>query len=171
MLTGRVSHPAMAAGYAVRFDPSTALVALSAALVDSVGAARQGSAERDAAEFQARVLEQDAERQKKTSADEAIRLRRRGSQLSARQRAALAGAGVAQSGTPLLVLADTAAETERQANLALAGGDTAAARARQEAALQRLRGRRRRESSLFRSGRSLLSQSAADLFSGSGPTA
>lgn len=173
MLRIRSHHPAMAVGYAARFDPSTAAIAITRAIVGAVDGAHQGAADRGSAEFQAKLLEQEAERQKRAGMADATQLRRKGSQLSARQRARLAGSGLAQSGTPLLVLSDSAADTERQASLALAGADTTAARTRQEAALQRLRGANRRDTSFFRAGKSLLSGTGAfgNLFRGNGPTA
>jgi len=173
MLIQRTHHPAVAVSYAVRFDPATAVAAIASAVVGAVDGARKGAADRNSAEFQARLLEQDAERQKQAGVADATALRRRGSQLSARQRAALAGSGLALSGTPLLVQSDIAADTERQVSRALAGADTTAARKRQEAALQRLRGANRRDTSFFRAGKSLLSGTGgfADLFRGNGPTA
>ncbi|MHA1563689.1 MAG: hypothetical protein ACTSX7_00130 [Alphaproteobacteria bacterium] len=160
MLRSHMHHPAMAADYAVRFDPGTAAIAIASAVVGAVDDARQGAADRKSAEFQARLLEQEAERQTQDGKEDATRLRRKGSQISARQRAVLAGSGLAQSGTPLLVLADTAAETERQATLALSGAGST--RTRQQAALKRRQGLNSQNTSFFRAGQSLLSK--ADSF-------
>ena len=95
MLNSRMHHPAMAAGYAVRFDPATAAIAVATSIVGAIDDARQGAADRKAADFQARLLEQEAERETEQSGENAAQLRGRGSQIKARQRAVLAGSGLA----------------------------------------------------------------------------
>ena len=159
MLNSRMHHPAMAAGYAVRFDPATAAIAVATSIVGAIDDARQGAADRKAADFQARLLEQEAERETEQSGENAAQLRGRGSQIKARQRAVLAGSGLAQAGTPLLILADTEADIERQATLALSGAGSA--RTRQQAALRRRQGINARNSSFFRAGKSLLSNTGS----------
>lgn len=169
MLNSRVHHPAMATGYPVRFDPSTAAIAVATTIVGAIDDARQGAAERSAGEFQARLLEQEAARESQGNSEDATVSRRKGSRIGARQRALLAGSGLAQSGTPLLVLSDIAAETERQAAQALSGADSTR---RQQAALKRRQGLNNQNTSFFRAGRSLLNNTGSfrDVFT-NGPFA
>lgn len=139
-----------------------ALIAAGAALAGSglaaSGAMRQGSAASSAADFQARVLQQQAEQERRIVASSERDFRRDQSRLMAQRRAALGGSGVeGASGSPLLVSEDFAAETELQAQRIRQGGEITANRLRDRAALVRAEGDSARSAGVLSATGSLLS--------------
>lgn len=120
-------HYGEAPTYAACFEPTTIILAVSA-VVSAAAAAKAGADQAAAAKFQQAVALQNSQRAVDIAALNADEKRREGSQLAAEQRARLAASGVdISSGTSLLLQQDLAAETEFQALLIQAGGDTQAA--------------------------------------------
>ena len=141
---------------------TAALIAAGATIIGSgisaIGSLRQGAAASSAADFEAQVLQQQAEREQRISASEERDFRREQSRLFAARRAALGASGVElASGSPLLAAGDFAAEVDRQAQRIREGGETRATRLSQQAALTRSRGASQRSAGLFGAGSSLLS--------------
>ncbi len=130
-----------------------ALIALTAfsAVVGAAGALQAGAAQAEAAEFNARVSEQQARRARQAAAFEEQRLRDAGA-----QRAAIGASGIGFEGSPLLVMADTAEEAELDAPAIRFSGSTAEARAKSQAALDRLQARQARTAGFFQAGASIL---------------
>jgi len=133
-------------------------IALASAGLSALGAISQGRAANKQAEFQAKVQEQQAQRNRDIAEVEEKDFRRSQSQLLAQRRAALGASGVEQgTGTPLLAAEDFAGETELQARRIRAGGNVGASRLEQQAGLTRAAGRSSQQRGLFRGGSSLLS--------------
>ncbi len=104
------------------------IAGLAVAAASAAAQAKAGANAAAAARFQQAVALQNSQRVVDIAALNADEKRRQGSRLAAEQRARLAGAGVdISSGTSLLLQQDLAAETEFQALLIEAGGDTQAA--------------------------------------------
>lgn len=101
----------------------------------------QAEIQRQEAERSALIAEQDAQRAREAAEFEAARVRRRGSQIAAAQRVAYAAAGiVVDEGSPLLVVEETAIESERDALTVLYEGETQARRLEDTARMSRWTG-------------------------------
>jgi len=142
----------------VNFDALTVAATLASAAVSAAGAISSGQAQARAANFQAAVMRQQAERERQLAARKEEDYRREQSRLFAARRAAGGASGIDLSvGSPLLVSEDFAGEREYQALTIRAGGEDAATRLEQSAALQRLQGRTKRNEGFTRGGALLLS--------------
>lgn len=101
----------------------------------------QAELQRQEAERSAIIAEQDAERAREAAEFEAARTRRRGSQIAAAQRVAYAAAGiVVDEGSPLLIVEETAVESERDALTVLYEGEVQAQRLEDTARMSRWTG-------------------------------
>lgn len=126
-----------------------------------VGGIAEGKAARAQADFQARVNEQQAVRERQVSKEEEKDFRRVQSSNFAERRAAMGASGVdIGSGSPLMASGDFAAEVELQAQRIRSGGDVRATRLEQEAALTRAAGRAAQRQGILRGGASLLGSAA-----------
>lgn len=134
------------------------LIALTAfsAVVGAAGTLQAGAAQAEAAEFNARVSEQEAQRARQAAAFEEQRLRDAARRVAGAQRAAIGASGIGFEGSPLLVMADTAEEAELDALAIRFSGSTAEARAKSQAALDRLQARQARTAGFFQAGASIL---------------
>lgn len=151
------SHDRHTLWNSVNFNPGTVALLASTA-VSAAGAVSSGQAQARAANFQAAVMRQQAERERQIAARKEEDFRREQSRLFATRRAAGGASGVDLSvGSPLLVSEDFAGENEYQALTIRAGGEDAATRLEQSAALQRLQARNARTQGFTRSGALLLS--------------
>lgn len=130
-----------------------------------LGNIQQGKAAQKAAEFQARVQEQQANAERQAAAAEAEDFRRRFSRRRAGNVARLGGSGVDIAGSPLLVFEDFEREAALQSSRLLNIGDVRATRLEQQADLTRAGGRSARRAGTLRAGQSLLS-GGASLLSG-----
>ncbi len=149
-----VAGTAAAAGAAAG-KGSTAL--LVSAGVSAFGALAQGFAQRQAAEFNAAILRQQAERARQVAEREADLFRRRQGKIAAAQRVRRAGSGVLPNeGTSLLVEDLTFDEILLGQATIKQGGQVRASRLLDEAALARLRGGAARSEGAFRAGTTLL---------------
>ena len=127
-------------------------------VVGALGNIQAGQAGAAQAAFQARVLHQQAAFARQRSARQEAVFRRNIKRFRGSQRALLAKAGVrVEEGSPLLLQVETAAQAELDALTIRAGGDITAARLRQEAILQRMRGQSSRTAGFIGAGKSLLS--------------
>ncbi len=126
--------------------------------VSVLGTIRGSQQQAGAARFQQALALQRADRERELASRAAEDQRRAGSRLAATQRARLAAAGVVPgTGTALLLETDLAAETEFQALLAKAGGDTQAQSSESEAKVFGRNARTAIASGRFRAGTTLLS--------------
>ena len=126
--------------------------------LSAVGAARQGQAAQQQANFQAAILRQQAESDRQKAAAEEEDFRRAQSRDFATRRAGLGASGVVPAaGSPLLVSEDFVGESELQALRIRAGGEVTATRLEQQAVLQRFKGRAARSAGVTRGGALLLS--------------
>lgn len=106
-------------------DPFT-ILAIAAGALTAGGTVMQYRAQQQAAEqqqataeYNAQVAEQQAKREVEASAREQMQMREKGRQLIGKQRSMMAKSGVAlTSGSPLELLADTAAELETDVEMA-----------------------------------------------------
>ncbi len=145
-------------------------LAAAALVVSGVGAISSGIASKRAADFEAAVALQRAQRERDIANRNADIFRRQQNALSAAERVRRAGAGVLPgTGTPLLVADAFLDETLIGEAMIRAGGAIRATRLEEEAALARFRGRNARTAGLFRAGSTLLTAGAfaskAGLFS------
>ena len=138
-----------------------AAASIGSGIVGAAGNIQQGRAASDAALFNARALQQQADQDRAASGLEA-------SEFVKKQRRFLAGAsvgrtggsGVLMSGSPLLVDEDTINEIAFREALIRHGGETRATRNEQQAALQTARAGHERTASYYRAGSSLLGTAA-----------
>lgn len=150
-------------------DPATlstmaTVATIAGGAVSAVGAVQAGLSAANQADFQADVSQQQADREREASRQEAEDFRREQSRLQARRRAVMGGSGVQlATGSPLLASEDFASETELQAARLEAGGELRATRLDQEAELTRAGGRNARTGGFIRGG-SLLVSSAGRLW-------
>ena len=101
-----------------------------------------GVAQRQAANFNAKLSERQAEADRAQAASEADKKRRDIRRVLGSQRAQYAAAGVrGDTGTPAAVMADTAAEGERDVQTILRGGELRADEAENRARASRMQGR------------------------------
>lgn len=134
----------------------TGKIALASAAMSAVGAISQGQAQQNMANYNAAVAEREAEQAKRAAAFEESANRDQAARLKGLQRAAFAKSGVSQTGTPLLVEADTEMQAEQDALAIRYSGSIAEARAKSRASLERQRGKAAKQAGYFGAGASLL---------------
>jgi len=135
-----------------------AWVQIALAVLSAVSAMKAGQQSASQAKYQQALALQQAERERELGQMAADDRRRQGSRLAATQRARLAASGVdMNTGTALLLQEDLAAETEYQALVAEAGGDTSAAAFEAEGKLFGAKAGAARTQSYFKAGTTLLS--------------
>lgn len=145
-----------------------AIAAIASAAVTAAGAIQQGKQQKAIAEFNAQVAENEAISARNAAQFEADLQSDRIERVIAAQRAGAGGAGVQIEGSPLAVIADTAADGELDRLAILFSGDIAAARATSQAAADRLQGRLAQTKARFSAVSALLggASKAAGGFSG-----
>lgn len=130
---------------------------LAAAGVSAFGQLAQGFAAKQAANFQAAVLRQQADRERLVAERDSELQRRRLSALQATQRVGRAGSGVSTSeGSSLLVDDATISEIELAVETTRRGGQVLATRLEQQARLTRSRGGTALATGFFSAGTGLL---------------
>jgi len=132
-----------------------ALAAIGTA-VSAYGQYAQGQSQKKWAAYNAEVAERDAETATKVAGYEANLQRKQTEELLGRQRASYGKAGVTTEGSPLLLMAETAAEGEMEASMIEWGGKTKAQRFRSEAALSRMKGGMFQRAGYYGAGSTLL---------------
>lgn len=148
---------AAASSVASAFATVAPYVSIGGAILGAAGAAQAGRAQQDMSGYQAAIMQQQAERERKQAEADATELRSRNQRLMARQRTLYSASGVTREGTPLLVEEDTAAEAELEALKVLSGGQVRATRLEQQAGLERFSGRLAKQQGYARGGALLLS--------------
>lgn len=145
--------PVFAIPVAVKIAVSVASAALTA-----VSAIQQGQNAKKAAEYQATVQEQNAQRAQDIARINAQHRAIQDSATMASQRALLGGGGFeGNTGTPLLVQAATAGRAEQARLTVLNQGDAESIRLLSQAELNRLQGRNAAAEGLSKGGALLLS--------------
>ena len=139
-------------------DPFTVL--LIAGGISAGGSIISGIAARNQSKFQAQLAEQNAQQQRAVAALEAERHQRETGRRLGAISAAIGASGATFAGTPLLVLADEAAEAEENRLLILLGGEAAARSSEAQAAAFRQQGRNQLVSGIFGAGSTLLTTGA-----------
>jgi len=138
--------------------PAAFWIATAAATaISAYGSIQQGNAQKKMAEANAQAAEADAMAARNSAAFEETRLREAGTALLSKQRAGYAAAGVQPTGSPLLVEANTAGLNELDALATRYSGSVAEARARSQAALDRMQGSLLQTASRYQAATSLLS--------------
>jgi hypothetical protein len=147
---------------------ATVMTAKSAALVSNVisgvgvltsvmGSMSAGRAANQAAQFNAAHLENQAAREREIGAHNARRIADENKRLAGTQRALLAGSGRSlSSGSALLVQEDLDEEGKFNELLAADAGEVKATNLRQEAVLERMKGKSARTAGYYRAGTTLL---------------
>ncbi len=130
---------------------------IAAAAVSAGGALYQGEQQRKAASENADIAERAALAEKNAAAYNEELHRERVRKILSTQRALYGKSGLDMSGSPLLVMEDTAAQGELDALAIRYGGDVAAAKERSIANLSRMQGSAAATSSYFSAGSTLLS--------------
>lgn len=146
-------------------DPKTILTVASTAL-QALGAISQGAAAKSAASYNAQLAEREAATARDTAAYEEQKSRDQARKVLGAQRSAFSKAGVTLEGTPLEVLAETAAEAEADALMIRRAGSIAEARSLAEAAQQRMAGRAAMTKGIMSAGGRLLGGGAKALTKG-----
>lgn len=140
-----------------------AAAAVASAGVGTAGAIQSGKSQEDMAEYNAAVATEDAKAAKyKAGYDEQAHRDQVRKTLSA-QRAAYGASGVDMTGSPLLVMEDTAQQGELDALAIRYGGDVEASRQRSAANLYRMQGSSAKTSSYYQAGSTLLSGASSTL--------
>lgn len=121
------------------------------------GQLRQGMAAEAAGEYNAAVLEEEARQEQVRLHFLKERLRREKGKMMGAQRAGYAKAGVKLEGTPLEVLADTAAQYEKDIAIEDYNTRVTMARKRAGAQAQRIAGEEAMVSAVYSAGGTLLS--------------
>lgn len=135
--------------------------AIAGVLVSAAGAIYSGMQQKQAADYNAKVAENQAQSiQNKAMYEEQIHRERVRKILSA-QRSVFGASGLdTASGSPLLVREDSAMQGEMDAMAIRYGGDVEAANARSAANLYRMQGRTAQTAGFIQAGGSLLSGGA-----------
>lgn len=142
-------------------EPGTwmAIAAITSAVgtgISVMGQMEAGKAQQKWAEYNAAVAERDAETARLNAEYEAGLYRKDTERILSRQRALFGKAGVTLEGSPLLLMAETAAEGEMDALMIERGGKIQAERYRSEAMLSRMSGKMYRRAGYYGAGSTLL---------------
>lgn len=150
------------AGMAV-LNPTVALAGVTSAGggLDAYGQYQAGRASEAAANYNAKLLKQQARDEVTRGGIEEQRLRRQQAAFMGRQRAAAGGSGaVASSGSPLNLLAQTAEDAEMDALTLRNNAYRSAWGLNNQAALTKFEGRQARRAGIMNAGSSLLTSGA-----------
>ena len=132
------------------------VVAAAGAATTAYGQYEQGKAQKKWGSYNAALAERDAETARKNAEYEAGVQRKETQKLLSRQRALYGKSGVTLEGSPLLLMAETAAEGELDALMIERGGRTRAQGYRSEATLSRMKGSAAKRAGYYGAGSTLL---------------
>jgi len=135
---------------------ATTTYLIAAAVIAAAGSVYSGEQSRKAASQNADIQEQAAANAEAKAKYDEERHRKSVDKLLSAQRALYGKSGLDMSGSPLLVMEDTAAQGELDALAIRYGGSVAAAQQRSAANLSRMEGSAAQTSSYFKAGSSLL---------------
>lgn len=124
--------------------------------ISVMGQIEQGRSQKKWGEYNAQVAERDAETARMNAEYEAGLKRKESERLLGRQRALYGKAGVTLEGSPLLLMAETAAESEMDALMIERGGKLQAQRYRSEATLSKMKGAAAQRAGYYGAGSTLL---------------
>ncbi len=148
---------ATSAGKGVSLATVANVASVAGAAIGAVGTLSSGAAARQQGDLQSQILNQQAERERLDAQARERDFRAEQSRLMARRRALLGASGVDSStGSPLLTTEDMTGEAELQALRIRSGGETVSNRLRQQATLEKAKGRSEQISGFSRAGASLL---------------
>lgn len=133
-----------------------AAAAVASAVVGTYSAIQQGNAAADAAEYNAKVAENAGIAARQQADYEEKQARQKRDRLLSAQRVATAASGLDLEGSPLALMEDTAVEAELDALNIRRAGSVDEARARSQAAADRMEGRARQQAGYLNAGASLL---------------
>ena len=125
-------------------------------VVNAFGQIQQGKAQQKWGSYNAAVAERDAETARLNAEYEAGVQRKETQKLLGRQRALYGKSGVTLEGSPLLLMAETAAEGELDALMIERGGKMRAQGYRSEATLSRMKGSAAKRAGYYGAGSTLL---------------
>jgi len=134
-----------------------AVAAVAAVAASAYGAYASAQARSEAADYNSDVNKNNEILAKQQADIDARNLDEKQRRLRAAQRVAYGAAGVEEEGSPLLVMADTAAQQAQDLYLTRYGGQARAAQFAAEAGLQSLYSRRYGQAGAYGAGTSLLS--------------
>lgn len=129
-----------------------------ASVVGAFGTLSAAANQRAAADFNARMALQQAERERQIAERDADNYRRKQGALMASARARRAASGVAMTGTPLLADDAMIEEIAMNAETIRRGGQAKAASYQAKAGLERMRGRNAMTTGFVNTGKSLLKE-------------
>jgi hypothetical protein len=123
-----------------------------------MGNIQQGKQQQNAANYQAAVYEQQADRERQIGAHNATQIADRNKRMAARQTALLSGTGRSVGGgTELMVQTEFAEDAELERLIALNSADASSTRLKQSASASRAEGNAAKKAGYMRAGTSLLS--------------
>ena len=138
-----------------------AVIALIGIAVSTYAQYEQGQTTEKFAKYNAKVAENQAAGERMRAAVAAGQQREAHRRVIANQRAQYGASGVdVASGSPLLVIADSAKQAELDAQIILSGGEARAGGFQAQAALDRFQGRAASTAGYFNAGSTLLSGSS-----------
>lgn len=129
--------------------------------VAAAGTVAAGQAQANAANYNAKALNAKARQEREAAGAEASDFRRAESRKLASTRAARGASGVTMEGSPLMVDDATIREIALGASRLKYRGDVNAARLRDEASLEKMRGKAAKTESYFKAGSSLLTSAGS----------
>lgn len=133
------------------------IMSVASGVLGAIGAMQSAAAQKAAADYNARVMEQQAEAERDRAGAVASDFRRRNSFQVATARAERAASGIQFAGTPIMVDTDMVQEIELGASRAAHEGEMRANRLKNEAELSRMQGRAAKTAGSINAGRSILS--------------
>ena len=131
-------------------------VSVAAAAAQAYSIYQTGQSQAAAARYNRQVAQNQATLARQQAALEEETTREKQRRFMAAQRAAFGAAGVTEEGSPLLVMADTARQAERDLQLIRYGGEVSAAGFEAQAGLQRFYARQAERTGAIGAGVSLL---------------
>jgi hypothetical protein len=126
-------------------------------IVGAISAVSAGESQKQAADYNAKVMEAQAQSERDAAKFEENRQREQAAKMRARQRVAYLASGVDLSeGTPLEVLGAQAGEMEMDALAIRYSGEVKAKQSESQAAIYRMQGRQAQKAGVINAGSSLL---------------
>jgi hypothetical protein len=138
------------------FELVAAGLSAAATALSAVGALRQGQAAAATAKYNEAIDAQKAQQARDAAAVQAGQVQRDTTAQIGQQEAAYAAGGVDMSGSPLLVMSDTASQGALKAALTKWQGETQATADLNQSALDSAQGRAAQQGSIIQAGSSLL---------------
>ena len=135
----------------------SAVIALIGVAASTYAAYEQGETQQKFAKYNAKVAENQAAGERMRAEFTANQQREAHRRTIATQRAVYGTSGVEMSGSPLLVIADSARQAELDAQIILAGGEARGIGFEAQAALSRFQGRQASTAGYVNAGSTLLS--------------